>query len=93
MSLIAATELTAPLLLPAQLDHSQVAQSHWLSEAKQANWQLDARELQQFDSSVLALLLDLGRAAKADRATLQVSHATPKLVQLAKLYGVDALIF
>lgn len=53
---------------------------------------LDASALVALDSSALAVLLDCSRQAAARGRTLRVSNAPPKLVQLARLYGVDGLL-
>jgi phospholipid transport system transporter-binding protein len=93
--------MTAMLSLPAKLDHSQAASSKafssadagsWLEQARAANWQIDASKLDVFDSSALALLLDLRRGATAANAKLIVHNAPARLTQLATLYGVDELI-
>lgn len=83
---------TAALQLPCVLTHLESAQgSMWLDAARQANWQIDASQLQQFDSSALALLLDLRRAAQQIQAPFALHHAPEKLTQLAALYGVSEL--
>lgn len=89
------------LSLPAKLDHSQATSSKasssanagsWVERARAANWQVDASKLEAFDSSALALLLDLRRSAMAANAKLFIHHAPAKLTQLATLYGVSELI-
>ncbi|MDI9334833.1 MAG: STAS domain-containing protein [Cytophagales bacterium] len=83
------------LALPAKLNHEEVASSknaNWLEQARLAGWQIDAAGLQTFDSSALALLLDLRRKAVAASASLQVHNAPARLTQLATLYGVNELI-
>jgi len=45
------------------------------------------------DSSLIALLLDLARAARAAGRSLAVVRPTAGLASLARLYGVDALLF
>ena len=57
-----------------------------------AAWTVDARALQEFDTSALAVLLELRRAAQARSCTLQVASAPEQLGQLAALYGVGALL-
>jgi phospholipid transport system transporter-binding protein len=83
------------LALPAKLEHSQALSTktfNWLEHAKGANWQIDAGGLQTFDSSALALLLDLRRGAVAAGAVLQIHNAPARLTQLATLYGINELI-
>jgi phospholipid transport system transporter-binding protein len=53
---------------------------------------VDAGALQQFDSSVLAVLLDCRRAAVAMGLTFRVAHLPDRLRQLAALYGVSDLL-
>jgi phospholipid transport system transporter-binding protein len=57
-----------------------------------AAWEVDAGALAEFDTSALAVLLELQRAARARGVALAVSGSPDKLRQLATLYGVDALI-
>jgi phospholipid transport system transporter-binding protein len=87
--------MSTMLALPAKLDHEKALSTkafNWLEQARQANWQIDAGVLQSFDSSALALLLDLKRGATAAGTSLQVHHAPARLTQLATLYGVNELI-
>ena len=53
---------------------------------------IDASALRELDSAAVALLLDCQRKAQARGQVLQVTGAPAKLSQLAKLYGVDALL-
>ncbi len=53
---------------------------------------VDASNLQQFDSSALAVLLECQRAADAWGKAFVLRNAPPKLAALAKLYGVDVLL-
>jgi phospholipid transport system transporter-binding protein len=55
-------------------------------------WAIDASALREFDSAVLALLLQARRLAQAEGRALQVQDAPPKLADLAQLYGVAALL-
>ena len=55
-------------------------------------WQLDASELTAFDSSAIALLLQAQRLAQAAGRGFEVVGMPPKLIELATLYGVDALL-
>ena len=54
---------------------------------------IDASPLQQFDTSALAVLLECQRLARAWGKGFSVRQAPPKLAALAKLYGVDQLLF
>jgi len=53
---------------------------------------IDASALKDFDTSALALLLEARRRAEARGAQLSVRGAPPKLVELARLYGVEGLL-
>ncbi len=53
---------------------------------------IDASGLQQFDTSVIALLLECQRLAQAWGKGFSVRHAPAKLSALTKLYGVDPLL-
>jgi len=58
----------------------------------QAEVVADASALQQFDSSALAVLLACRRACLANGKTFRVHGLSPRLRQLAGLYGVAALL-
>ncbi len=86
---------SAMLSLPSKLGHSQAASSKvssWVEKARAADWKIDASKLEAFDSSALALLLDLRRSAITANAKLVVHNAPARLTQLAMLYGVSELI-
>ncbi|WP_372529016.1 lipid asymmetry maintenance protein MlaB [Piscinibacter sp.] len=53
---------------------------------------VDASGLQQFDTAALAVLLECQRVAQAWGKGFAVRHAPPKLLALARLYGVDAVL-
>ena len=53
---------------------------------------VDASKLQAFDTSALALLMHTSRLSRAAGRPFEVVGAPPKLVQLASLYGVEALL-
>jgi phospholipid transport system transporter-binding protein len=81
------------LLFPKHIDHSQAASNMaWRADARASQYQLDLAALDTFDSSALALLLDLRRSAISDGAVLGIHNAPAKLTQLATLYGVNELI-
>ena len=52
----------------------------------------DAGGLHEFDSSVLAVLLECRRLAQASGRSFAMRHAPSRLRQLARLHGVDALL-
>jgi phospholipid transport system transporter-binding protein len=53
---------------------------------------IDASALSTLDSAALAVLLECRRRALADGKPFEVHAPPPKLVELARLYGVDALL-
>ena len=53
---------------------------------------VDAGPLQRFDSSALAVLLEIDRLAQAWGRGFAIRSAPAKLAALAKLYGVDTLL-
>ena len=54
--------------------------------------QVDASALEHFDSSALAVLLELRRQAQARGQSFQVTGMSARLIELAGLYGVDELL-
>ncbi len=54
---------------------------------------VDLRACQDFDSSLIAILLDLLRQASARGAPIRFEMPPANLRKLAALYGVDALLF
>jgi phospholipid transport system transporter-binding protein len=87
----------ATLVLPATLTHDQAAGcSRMLAQAvrtapdRQAV--VDASALDRFDSSALAVLLELRREALAGGKTFAVHHLPQRLRTLAGLYGVEGLL-
>ena len=85
------------LVLPAVLTLSQATACRaMLLQALRAQNQpevvVDATALQQFDSSALAVLLDCRRACLASNRGFRVDGLSPRLRQLAGLYGVAGLL-
>lgn len=54
--------------------------------------QVDASQLNQFDSSALAVLLEFRREAQVLGKGFAVRGLPPRLANLAALYGVEGLI-
>lgn len=52
---------------------------------------VDASALRRFDSSVLSVLLECRRSAQASGRGFAVRGAAPRLLQLSRLHGVEAL--
>ncbi|WP_309678507.1 STAS domain-containing protein [Polaromonas sp.] len=84
------------LTLPAVLTHAVAAEfALGLTQAvraQPAEVVADARALQAFDSSALAVLLACRREALAAGKTFSVQGLPARLRQLAGLYGVAELI-
>jgi phospholipid transport system transporter-binding protein len=67
----------------------------WLEEVRTSGdgrLHVDASALVEFDSSALALLLEAQRRLAAQQAALCVENAPSKLRELARLYGIEALL-
>ena len=86
------------LLLPATITMREssdtmrlLAQS--LQGGNDAEVIVDASPLQQFDTSALAVLLEVRRLAQAWNRPFSVRNAPDKLSALAQLYGVGELLF
>lgn len=79
--------------LPQQLTLTQAAAAWQALPTDGSARVVDATALQEFDSAVLALLLQARRLAQAGGGpAFEVRGAPPKLVQLAQLYGVAELL-
>ncbi|MFP5407538.1 MAG: lipid asymmetry maintenance protein MlaB [Gammaproteobacteria bacterium] len=53
----------------------------------------DLSACQRFDSSLIAVLLELERRAQARASSCRYEGAPDKLLELGGLYGVDPLLF
>ena len=53
---------------------------------------VDGSQLQRFDSSALAVLLECRRLAQAWGKRFELNALPPKLAELARLYGIDELL-
>jgi phospholipid transport system transporter-binding protein len=84
------------LALPAVLTHTQAGPCLAQLAADIAKGPqhvvLNAQALQDFDSSALAVLLELRRACLRLGKQLQIEGAPARLMHLASLYGVSALL-
>jgi phospholipid transport system transporter-binding protein len=63
-----------------------------VAAAPDAVVELDASGLQHFDSSAVAVLLELGRHLQERGRRLQVTGLPPRLRDLLALYGVESLL-
>lgn len=85
------------LKLPSTLLHAQAnaCLAQWLVQLKTPATGpvvLDASALVEFDSSALAVMLGLRREVLAQGRSLQVMGMSPRLQELATLYGVQDLL-
>jgi phospholipid transport system transporter-binding protein len=85
------------LTLPAELTQTQAsaclrALAQSLPQEPGPCVVVDAGALQRFDSSALAVLLDLRRTALAAGKSFAVSALPRRLADLARLYGIDGLL-
>ena len=92
------TPTLTQLRLPAVVTHARATQcAKALRDALRLSRgapvvQVDASALQQFDSSVLAVLLDCRRAVVSMGWEFKVAALLARLRQLATLYGVAQLL-
>lgn len=82
--------------LPAVLTHAQAGPClkqlcAGIASSPQ-NVVLDAHSLQNFDSSALAVLLELRRVCLRQDKHLLIEGAPARLMHLASLYGVQSLL-
>lgn len=85
------------IVLPAQLRHAEApACARMLAQAVRAEAAVavvaDASALQHFDSSALAVLLEVRREALLARKSFAVQALPQRLRDLAALYGVADLL-
>lgn len=85
------------LRLPTELTHGQakacLAQLSSMLEGEAASTiVVDATSLGRFDSSALAVLLELRRSCLRVGKSLEVQGLPPHLNDLATLYGVEGLL-
>jgi phospholipid transport system transporter-binding protein len=86
-----------PAVLPSQVTLANagktlVALKQALSQQAGPVVMLDAASLSVFDSSAVAVLLELRRLLRAEGKTLQVHHWPRRLESLMGLYGVNELL-
>lgn len=87
------------LALPAELTHRNAREYLLHAQAVLNGWQtakaqvvaVDVQPLQQFDSSALAVLLELRRAVHALNLQFSLVGVHSRLMNLARVYGVDQL--
>ena len=77
----------------AGLSASLRAEAAQVRSAAGAEVQISAAELQQFDSTVLSLLLSAARLCVGEGVKLQIRQVPTKLLELARVYGVGELLW
>jgi len=77
----------------AQLQLGLRAEAAQVRSAAGAELRINAGDLQQFDSSVLTLLLSAARLCTAEGVKLHVCQVPAKLQELARVYGVAELLW
>ncbi len=84
------------LRLPAELTHGQaracLTELARAIDQEQTSVVVDAAALQRFDSSALAVLLELRRMCLSRGKQLDVQGWPRHLADLATLYGIDSLL-
>ena len=88
---VKATLAEADALLSA-LDAALTAFLASASAVEGRSLRIDAALLQHFDTSLVAVLLHTRRAAEAGCGRIEIVGAPKKLADLARLYGVEALL-
>lgn len=90
------TPTHAMLRLPAELTHAQAdaCLAEWLLQLPMGTGPVvvDGSDLRQFDSTALAMLLELRRHLLGRGQALKLKAIPPRLGELATLYGVDELL-
>lgn len=90
--LVLPTSVTTQDARDTQRMLSQALQQEVQSQQNDPQVTVDASGLQQFDSAALAVLLECQRLALGWGKGFAVRGAPKKLAELARLYGVDALL-
>jgi phospholipid transport system transporter-binding protein len=85
------------LELPAELTHAQAGAClqglvQGLRDQPEPQVLLNAAALTRFDSSALAVLLELRRECLVRGKTLALQATPTRLADLAHLYGIDSLL-
>lgn len=85
---------TLQLPASANLAHAPALAASLAAQVRAGSGALrvDASALQAYDSATLALLLDLRRQAQAAGRSLTLTGLPAQLLDLARLYGVEALL-
>jgi len=89
---MAAVSLPATLTLAQASPTLRALQAGLDGTAGGGVFEVDAQAMAEFDTSALAVLLEVRRMAQARGLALSVVQAPPKLRQLAQLYGVQELL-
>ena len=93
LRLPAAVRMRNAAALWAELQKSLRAEAAGLTAQAGRELRLNAAELVDFDSSVLSVLLSSARLCGDHGLRLQVLGAPPALRDLARLYGIDEVLW
>ena len=93
LKLPASVRVDAAPALWLGLQSSLRAEAAQVSNGAGAELSINAGDLQQFDSAVLTLLLSAARLCSAQGLSLRVINVPAKLQELARVYGVDELLW
>ncbi len=85
------------LVLPSELTHKQATAClrmlvQGLPSQSGPDVVVDAASLLRFDSSALSVLLEFRRASLKRGKGFEIRNLSPRLVDLARLYGVNELL-
>lgn len=85
------------LSLPATLTHREATATlkslaAAIADGGEAGLRVDASALRQFDTSAIAVLLECRRLAQQAGRPLRIDALPAPLLELAGLYGADALL-
>lgn len=85
------------LVLPSELTHKQATAClrmlvQGLPSQTGPAVEVDAAALKRFDSSALAVLLEFRRASAERGKAFDIRGLSPRLIDLARLYGVAELL-
>lgn len=86
------SSVALPERLTIEVASSALAELIRALGARSGPVRLDAAPMRDFDSSAVAVLLELRRHLLAKGREMAVDHWPPKLSALVRLYGVDTLL-
>ncbi|MFA7664902.1 MAG: STAS domain-containing protein [Burkholderiaceae bacterium] len=92
---MSAVPATSAWRFPAQVDHGSARQVLAAAQSAQSGAErvYDLSDCERFDSSLIAVLLEILREAQAAGATARFEGCGERLAKLVGLYGVEQLLF